>query len=698
MDSLYSIGVRLSMDTAGFGSTTTLAIGLLQKLEQRAIATSGSTASLGKSLGLVAGGMALIAGGVAGVAVLKSWVSAAGDLQNAMAGVGLSTQGTVAQLKALQDQTFITANKTQFSAVDIAGIEKLAATNGLNQRDVLLRVIPTLGNLAEIDKQMRGISYDQSVPAAVTVAHDFQAYPKNAAQTKSFTDLLDLFGRSQLVAGTSPEQMARLVTYLAPAHAALGISPRDIIATAALASNVGLAGGHGGGSTVAALFRTIVPLMSARGGVHNRALQSVETAGHGSFFDKGGQFEGVTNMLNVVMRAMSATTNQQQRLMLLNAAFGAAGARAFSVLATPGAVGRYASIQGLLGSNGIASTSVMQSTLNATLPGQLATLSGNLTSIKALLGTQLLPAIAPVLHGFVELTGGVVTLLRTHPELAQFITTFVAVSTAAALIAGPILIAAGAFGILSAAGFTADLAFLPFTAVVLGIVAAISAAVFIFTHWGDIMKFLGGVVSDVGTQIGGFLTLAGGLLSVFGDIAGAGAHLLGLDTLAKTVGGVAGAFYGWWFQVLHLKDALKWAGTELQSFLRWLGILHNPPQKGTHTVAVAATTTSKPGSVHATATESGTAGMPTYLTIPPIKGAKGGGGAMVPAAPITINIHPGAAPIHIHPAAHQSAAEIAREAVAMQSKALAKDLHDSLNRDSTSITSLMPSTHTMRAS
>jgi len=142
-----------------------------------------------------------------------------------------------------QQDAIITANKTQFSAVDIGNIEKIAATNGLNQRDVLLRVVPTLGNLAEIDNRLRGIAYTASVPAAITVAHDFQSYPKNAAQAKGFNSLLDLFGRSQLVAGTSPDQMARLITYLAPARSALGISPQDIIATAALASNVGLSSG-----------------------------------------------------------------------------------------------------------------------------------------------------------------------------------------------------------------------------------------------------------------------------------------------------------------------------------------------------------------------------------------------------------------------------------------------------------------------
>jgi len=487
MGTFYDMAIRLSMTTTGMTAGANAAIAMMQRLHSQAGLTGTQIDKLGKSLALFATGAALTGAGLAGVGILKTWTKAAADLQSAMEGVALATTGTPKQLAALHQQTFITANKTQFSAVDIGNIEKIAATNGLNQRDVLLRVVPTLGNLAEIDQRLRHIPISQSVPAAITVAHDFQSYPKNAAQAKGFNSLLDLFGRSQLVAGTSPDQMARLITYLAPARSALHMSPQDIIATAALASNVGLAGGHGGGSTVAALFRTIVPMLSTRGAAHNRALMSVERAGHGSFFDAKGQFEGVANMLNVVMRAMAATPSQERRLSLLQAAFQTTGMRAFSLLATPGAIGRYQSIQGLLGPHGLPSTQAMQTGLNSTIQGQMATLQGNLTSIRALLGQQLLPAIAPVLHAFVELTGSVVTLLRTHPQVAQFVTTLVAVSTAAALIAGPVLMAAGAFGILSAAGLTLDLAFLPFTAIILGIVAAVTAVTLVITHWSDIM-------------------------------------------------------------------------------------------------------------------------------------------------------------------------------------------------------------------
>ena len=711
MGDIYSLAVKISLDSTAFSAGAGVVMRVFNSIQRSAGITGSQIDKLGRSLALFAAGAALTGAGVIGAHVLGGWVKAAGALQSAMAGVGLATTGTARQLAALQSQTFITANKTQFSAPDIANIEKIAATNGLNQRDVLLRVVPTLGNLAEIDQRLRGIGYAQSVPAAITVAHDFQSYPRTAAQAKSFNSLLDLFGRSQLVAGTSPDAMAKLVTYLSPARAAYNLSPSDIISTAALASNVGLAGGKGGGSRIMAMFRAIAPLLSSRGALHNKALGEVEKLGGGTFF-KNGDFEaagGVANMLTIVERSMSHIKDQGKRMALLGAAFGAAGSTAMSVMATPGAVARFQSIQGLLAppsQGGLASTQTMQTTLNNTLQGQMATLQGNLTSITALLGQQLLPAIAPVVHGFVELTGWVVTLLRTQPQVAQFIAVFAAVTTAAALIAGPILMAAGAFGILSAAGVVADITFLPFTATVMAIVGAVTLVVLAVTHWSDITRFLGQTVQGVGRQIGGFLGLAGDLLGVFGQIASAGAHMLGLDTFSRKIASIVGSMAAWVSEVLHLKDAFAWAGSEVQAFLKWADLLQKHPAN-LHRVVVPAGP-SHPGTVHATAPLGGsTVGLPSYLYLPPIKGAKGhvgGGGAvwdMPPvqgragargAAPVyNLHIAPGAVgPIHVTGAAGHDEEALAARVGAHVVRGMGDELVHALTSGAPSILGLSP--------
>jgi len=692
MDSLYSISVRLGLDATGFSGATALATTVLQKLEKQAIATSGSTAGLGKSLEMVAGGMALIVGGMAGVHVLASWATAAGKMQDALTQVGIAAGGTQAQLHALFNQSFGVANQTQYQGADVLSMDQIMARMGFRdlsgkqtQRQVIHDAVPDFARAAEIIQHFTGDGYQATVTALAQQAHMFGAYSGQALKQN-----VAWATGAALVSHMDPTQEVNVLRYMAPAVKSGQITSLDALSLAALGNQTGLTVGGRAASSIGTLLRELSPNGSAK---HDDALAHIERLGGGNFYQHGALIQPPA-WLGILNKFYDATKHDQP-LQTYLAKYGllVQGQQAASVLASDTSIKQYGAIHAQLVTDTPGWARTTQGQLNATLPGQLQTLTGNLGSIQALLGTQLLPALAPVIHGFVELTGGIVTLLTLHPEVAQFIVTFTAVATAAALIAGPILVAAGAFGILSAAGIVADVSFLPFTAVVLGIVAAISAAVFVFTHWGDIMKFLGGVISGVGAQIGGMLGLAGNLLGVFGDIAGAAAHALGLDTLARTVGNVAGAFYGWWFQVLHLKDALKWAGTELQSFLKWLGILHNPPRPGAHTVAIAATTP-KPGSVHATTPGDGTVGMPTYITVPPLKGAKGGGGGMAPAAAVTIHIHAGAVVNHIAPGHGHDPAKIADEVSKKSADALVKGFRDAMAHSGTGpITTLHPTLH-----
>ncbi len=317
-------------------------------------------------------------------------------------------------------------------------------------------------------------------------------------------------------------------------------------------------------------------------------------------------------------------------------------------------------------------------------------------------------------------TAGLVRFTQQHPALLKFMATFALIASGAALIVGPILMAAGAFGILSAAGVVADITFLPFTATVMAIVGAVTLVVLAVTHWSDITRFLGQTVQGVGRQIGGFLGLAGDLLGVLGQIAGAGAHMLGLDTLIGKIGSIAGAFYQWWFQVLRLKDVFHGVGVEIQAFLKWADLLQKHPAN-LHRVVVQPTTP-HPGTVQATQPTGGTVGMPTYLYIPPIKGAKGhtgGGGAvwdmpdigpsrqravwdlpdLAPSqrsahgsAPVYhLHIAPNAVgPIHVHGADHHDEESLAKRVGAHVVRDLGDELVHTLTSGAPSVFGLSP--------
>jgi len=672
MNTAFDVAVRLSMETSGFASAASMATRLLGDLEGKAGGAEATVAKLARrfnlptdqfvaqatsmgrytteieamtaahatlgtamgGIGRLAAGAGLVGIGAAGVGIMKGWIGAAGELQSAMAGVQLATLGVgsalqqASQLTALQDMTYSVAAKTRFSAPDIASIEKLAATSGLNKRTDLISALPTLANAAEVSLHMKGVSYQQSVPAFVAVAHQFQAYGG-----KKFNNLLDLMGRASVVSGDTPESMARTLSYLAPSVNAYGLSPEDAISTAALASNVGLSGGHGGGSRIQAMFRSIAPLMSSRGSMHNRSIARIERLGGSDFF-KNGNFEeagGVTNLLTTVMRALQRIPDQAKRMSLLTSAFGSAGGTALSSLASPGAITRFQAIQGDLAPHGgIASTSQMQQVFNSTLAGQTATLSTNMSSLSAIMGQQLLPILTPIVHGIVEMTGALVGFLAHHKQVAQFAAVFTLVGSAAAIVVGGVLALSGALTLMSLAAAPLGLELLPITALIVGVGAAAAAGVWVWQHWGTIVKWVGGVLSGVGGQVGAFISLAGDLLGVFGQIGGALAQDLGLDKLFAMLVRVEGAWLHFLDTTLHLKDALRWAGSALQSFLRWLGVLHDGPKKNAHPVTVRPAVAPKPGSVHATATRDGTVGLPTTLYLPPITASKGRGSVPVP--------------------------------------------------------------------
>jgi len=511
MDSLYSVTCRLGMDATGFTSGAALAVGVLQKLEQQAIAAGASTASLGKSLGLVAGGMALIAGGMAGVNVLGSWATAAGQMQESLVQLGITATGTRAQLQSLYSQSFAVANATQFSAPQVMDMEQIMARMGFRdltgkqtQREVIGASIEQFARAAEIAQHFQKTNYTETVTALAQQAHMFGNYSGLAlAQNVAWATGVGLMSH------TTAAQEVNVLRYMAPAVKSGQLTPQEALTLVALGNQTGLTVGGRAASSIGTLIRELSPNNLPK---HDKALAEIEKMGGGQFYQHG-KLVDPSVWLGILNRFYDATRNNQPlQTYLARTGLLVQGSQAASVLGSDASIKLFGADRSQLVKDTPEWQKSVQGSLNMTLPGQLTTLSGNLGSIRTLLGAQLLPAIGPVVHGLVELTGGIVNVLRLHPGIAQFVVTFTAVAAAAALIAGPVLVAAGAFGILSAAGVVTAGSFLPFTATVLGIIAAVSLVSLAVTHWSTIMDALTGklglawqVLSVGAVAIGGFV-------------------------------------------------------------------------------------------------------------------------------------------------------------------------------------------------
>ncbi len=654
MQVLYDLQVRLGFQYGGFSSGVTTVLGALGRLQQQMTAAGHTSARLNRSLGLLAGGMALTGAGMAGIGVMRGWVTAAGTMQEALAQVGITAKGTQGQLNALVGQSYTVANQTQFSAPQVLLAESVMGQLGFRDpsgkqspRQVIGGAIADFMRGAEVAQHFQHTNYQQAVTAMSQMAHQFGTYSGAGLARNVALEI-----GASLASGMSLSEQANVVKYLTPAMKTMGVSPRDALALVAVAHQTGLTMGKGG-SNLGALLRGFAPTGAPK---HDHALAAMEHLAGGNFYNTQGEFVGIPAAMRLLNRFYdNPIISNEKRGVIAKTALGVQGSTAAAVLGNNTSILQYNAMRGQLGGDTPAWLKNTQTTLNMTLQGQLATLKGNLGSISALLGAPLMGPLGVAVHGFVELTGWVVTFLKTHPQIASFIATFTAVATAAALIAGPVLVAAGAFGILSAAGIVTAGAFLPFTAVVVGVVAAIAGAVWVFTHWGQVVLFLrtplgvltgalgaigrtiGTVFGAIGATVGGSLATFGGILSVVGTLAGD--LMLALSPLAtfirdvlgavfRTVGGwitttfvqpllnligtiqiVIGWFLKWSDSIGVVKDATKWLGDQMHRFLDFLGVLHSGP--AAHTVRAAP---SVPTGVHALGGT--TVGLPS--TIPAV--------------------------------------------------------------------------------
>ncbi len=667
MNTAFDVAVRLSMETSGFASAASMATRLLGDLEGKAAGAEATVAKLARrfnlptdqfvaqatgmgrytteieamtaahatlgtamgGIGRLAAGAGLVGIGVAGIGVMKGWIGAAGTMQDALAQVGIAAQGTQAQLDSLYTQSFKVANDTQYSASAVLGMDKLMARMNFNdpsgkqtQRQVIHDAIPQFARAAEIAQHFQGTGYEETITGLAQQAHMMGAYSGAAlARNVGYSTQLGI------VSHMTAQQQANALSYLTPSMKTGQLGTLDAMALVALSNQTGLNQGRGA-SNLGALMRGLAPTGAHK---HDTALAAIERLGGGNFYDAKGDAVPLTTALGILNKFYdNKTVTNERKGVLAQRGLGVQGARAAAVLGSDLSINQFGGLRTRIAAGTPAASEAEQGQLNATLPGQLATLSGNLGSLSALMGKNLLPVVTPLVHGIVQMTGALVGFLAHHEQVAQFASVFTLVGSSAAIVVGGITALSGALTLMSLAAAPLGLELLPLTALVVGLGAAVAAGVWVWQNWGNIVKWAGGVLSGVGRQVGAFLGLAGDLLGVFGQIGGALAHDLGLDKLFAMLMRVEGAWLHFLDTTLHLKDALRWAGSELQSFLRWLGVLHDGPKKNAHPVTVRPAVAPKPGSVHATATRDGTVGLPTTLYLPPIAASKGRGSVPVP--------------------------------------------------------------------
>jgi len=553
MEYAYDVLTRLSLESAGFTTATGLAMRLLGDMEGKATAAERAVAKLAQrfnlpvdqftaqaagmgkytteinaaaaahanlakaqgGLGSVIVGASLVGIGLAGISAMKGAVTAAGAMQDAITQVGIAAQGTQPQLDALYTQSFKVANQTQYSASAVLTMDQIMARMNFNdpthkktQRQVIQDAIPQFARAAEIAQHFQGTGYEETITGLAQQAHMMGAYSGGAlARNVGYSTQLGI------VSHMTAQQQANALSYLTPSMKTGQLSTLDAMALVALSNQTGLNQGKGA-SNLGALMRGLAPTGAPK---HDRALADIERLGGGNFYDAKGDAVPLTTALGILNRFYdNKTIRNDRRGVIAQHALNVQGMRAAAVLGSDLSINQFGGLRTRIAGGTPAASEAEQRQLNATLPGQLATLSGNMGSLSALMGKGLLPVVTLLVHGLVAATGALVDLLSHHEEIAKFASLFLAVGSAAAVVVGGILAIQGAMALMGAAAALSNVSIgisLGPVALIFGSIAAVAVvAALAIQNWGTITGALTGKLGPLwqalsigGLAIGGFV-------------------------------------------------------------------------------------------------------------------------------------------------------------------------------------------------
>jgi len=549
MDTAYDIGVRLSMETAGFSSAVGIASKLFGDLEgkagsaDRAVAKiAGSmgitTDQLGrfsqatgryatevdaaasaherlgaamKGVGLVAGGAALTAVGVGLVGFMDSAVQRAMALQTIMIGVAERTGVALndPRLTRLQDQFTAIGMTNQMSMTEVAGVAQAASRAGITDLGQLAHMLKPLANYSEVMLRSTGADPAESAKTAVEFAHLYGAFGdktigghvvngKTVGGVSDTQYLVNQLGKAmQIVPGTQGQFLTLLSSFVGTERPLYKGKPpqaliSDTISEAVLLSQMGQ--GQRGGNQIA---RIITNMMGgARGKMALTAVNDIQRVSHIHFANAQGQI----NDPSLLLKALATTAeklNPRQTLVEFSHAFAANGARLAGLFADPVVGQRLGAIAAAM--KAMPDNEAQKRAYNASTAGQFNQANKNFDSAMTELGILWLPIATQAANALAGFTAGLVQFAQQHHTLMAFAATFVAVTAAASLIIGPLVALAGIVAIVG--GVTGLALIVPVIVTVVAIGAAIAAVTLIIMNWGTITRTVGAAFSAFGTTL-----------------------------------------------------------------------------------------------------------------------------------------------------------------------------------------------------
>lgn len=409
----------------------------------------------------------------------------AGELQQAVVGVGSSMKLSNTQMQQFGNLAMTLGIPTKFSAVQTSGLLQAMYTAGLPKSQIFNPdVSQQYINFADIQEYMKHENGTDVVSNAVGMAHQYQLY--SASQISPFlNDLNAILVQSH----STMSEFAAQYNYVAAQAKRSGMSSTQALDATAWLSRMGFGSGRGGTNFADFLQRSYYGSSGAKADSAMKAAGLVQD-GHSVFYDSKGNFVGIAQA-SAIMQDFYRRYGSDMNVInpIMTAIWGVQGGRVAGALASKGAVDQWNMIQ--QNQSSTADIGTMQKSMNMTLGGQWTQFKTTIDDLVQVFGQQLIPIFTTVLAKVNDVVGAVLKFALAHPELVKIAAVVATIAAAAALIVGPMLAVIGMIGMLSA-GFAAVGGVVSGVLLVIpAILAAIAGAAYlIYENWDSIKPYL----------------------------------------------------------------------------------------------------------------------------------------------------------------------------------------------------------------
>lgn len=396
---------------------------------------------------------------------LTSAVQPAQKMQTALAGFGLVINNTnkatgvlktqldninAKELLKLKDFSFNISAQTQFSASDVVGFATDLASMGIRSDPAILgnnwktSTLMVASQFAEVERAIKGTDPKTAINELGRMAMALgQVIPQKPEVFQNFANVVH---KLTLSTPATISQMRTMITQMGTIPSAI----MDWHTKLDVAAFFGRVSSGRSGQQITAMMQRIVPPLNAKGSSPQitalRDLGLITPQGTLKYFDNKGKFIGFDKYMEMVQKAMSKFSPEQQ-LSLTTALFGTTGGKAAGPLLTPATLAAYNDM--------IAQQEKMQSLQQAqvkiydTYQGQLINMQTNWDNIKIILGGPILTDLTAIYARIASILNLVTRWLEVHPAMADWLAKISIALTGIALILGPIMVFMGAIGMAS---------------------------------------------------------------------------------------------------------------------------------------------------------------------------------------------------------------------------------------------------------